>query len=94
MVPRMIWVTGGKGTRDRMDGGPEPAASAGGGDCGDPEQSLASTGVSVSQTSRVELSSASQAEPGRGPTRGGQSLRGPQRWDGNGALGLTHLHKG
>ena len=25
------WVTGGKGTRDRMDGGPEPAASAGGG---------------------------------------------------------------
>ena len=24
-------VTGGKGTRDRMDGGPEPAASAGGG---------------------------------------------------------------
>ena len=25
------WVTGGKGTRDRMDGGPEPAAGAGGG---------------------------------------------------------------
>ena len=25
------WVTGGQGTRDRMDGGPEPAASAGGG---------------------------------------------------------------
>ena len=65
-----------------------------GGDCGDPEQSLASTGVSVSQTSHVDHAPMRQAEPGRGPTRGGQSLRGPQRWDGNGALGLTHLHKG
>ena len=25
------WVTGGKGMRNRMDGGPEPAAGAGGG---------------------------------------------------------------
>ena len=65
-----------------------------GGDCGDPEQSLASTGVSVSQTSHVDHAPMRQAEPGRGPTRGGQSLRGPQRWDGNGALELTHLHKG
>ena len=65
-----------------------------GGDCGDPEQSLASTGDSVSQTSHVDHAPMRQAEPGRGLTRGGQSLRGPQRWDGNGALELTHLHKG
>ena len=63
-----------------------------GGDCGDPEQSLASTGVSVSQTSRVELSPVSQAEPGRGPTRGGQSLRGLQRWDGRRSARTDTLH--
>ena len=48
-----------------------------GGECGNQEQSLASTGASVRQTSRVELSPVSQAGPGRGPTRGGQSLRAP-----------------
>ena len=48
-----------------------------GGDCGDPEQSLASTGDSVSQTSHVDHAPMRQAEPGRGPTRGGQSFRAP-----------------
>ena len=63
-----------------------------GGDCGDPEQSLASTGVSVSQTSHVDHAPMRQAEPGRGLTRGGQSFRGPQRWDGRRSARTDKLH--
>ena len=62
-----------------------------GGDCGDPEQSLASTGVSVSQTSHGPSSHV----PGRTRARtdsGGAILSGLQRWDGRRSARTDTLH--
>ena len=62
-----------------------------GGDCGDPEQSLASTGVSVSQTCR----GSSSRELGRTKARtvsGWAIYSGAQRWDGRRSARTDKLH--